>query len=84
MKKSIYVNLESGEGVMVFTENEQITPKVLEAAFNEIGMEVIEAYEVPEQDVPYYCYDPVYYDANFERNVLKKAEKWFASHSASA
>ena len=41
--KNIFVNMESGDGVMIFTENEKITPEVVMAALLECGREVIEA-----------------------------------------
>ena len=41
--KNIFVNLESGDGVMIFTENEQITPEVVEKGLKKRGMAVIEA-----------------------------------------
>ena len=66
--KNIFVNMESGDGVMIFTENEKITPEVVMAALLECGREVIEAYEVPEQDVKYYCYDPIFRRACAESN----------------
>lgn len=78
--KNIFVNMESGDGVMIFTENEKITPEVVMAALLECGREVIEVYEVPEQDVRYYCYDPIWADEAFEANVLRRAEDWFEEH----
>lgn len=78
--KNIFVNMESGDGVMIFTENEKITPEVVLAALLECGREVIETYEVSEQDVKYYCYDPIWADEAFEANVLRRAEDWFEEH----
>ena len=78
--KNIFVNMESGDGVMIFTENEKITPEVVMAALLECGREVIEVYEVSEQDVRYYCYDPIWADEAFEANVLRRAEDWFEEH----
>ena len=39
--KNIFVNLESGDGVMIFTENEQITPEVVEKGLRKRGMAII-------------------------------------------
>ena len=35
---------------------------------------------MPEQDVRYYCYDPIWADEAFEANVLRRAEDWFEEH----
>ena len=78
--KNIFVNMESGDGVMIFTENEKITPEVVLVALLECGREVIETYEVPEQDVKFYCYDPIWADESFEANVIRRAEAWFEDH----
>lgn len=78
--KNIFVNLESGEGVMIFTENEKITPEVVFAGLKQINYDVVETYEVRDDELQYYCYDPLWTDANFERNILRYAEQWFAGH----
>ena len=71
--KNIFVNLESGEGVMIFTENEQITPEVVEKGLRKRGMAVIEAYEVPEHDLQYYIYDPFWPSPKYEQRLLELA-----------
>ena len=77
---NIAVNLESGDLVMVFTENEKITPEVMFAGLKQINYDVIETYEVRDDELQYYCYDPLWADANFERNILRNAELWFAKN----
>lgn len=71
--KNIFVNLESGDGVMIFTENERITPEVVEKALKKRGMNVIETYEVPEADLQYYIYDPFWPSAKYEERMLELA-----------
>lgn len=71
--KNIYVNLESGDGVMIFTENEKITPEVVEKALRKRGMAVIEAYEVPTEDLQYYIYDPFWPAKKWEERILELA-----------
>ena len=71
--KNIFVNLESGDGVMIFTENEQITPEVVEKGLRKRGMAVIEAYEVPEHDLQYYIYDPFWPKKRWEDRLLELA-----------
>lgn len=80
MNRSIYVNLSDGEGIMVFTENEQVTEERIMAALLQVGMDVMEVYEVPEHEVSFYVYDPVFHDAKFESGVLRNAEKWYAAN----
>ena len=80
---NIAVDLESGELVMVFTENEKLTPEVMYAGLKQINYDVIETYEVRDDELQYYCYDPLWTDANFERNILRCAEQWFAKHHTS-
>ena len=79
--KNIFVNLASGDSVMIFTDNEKITPELVLAALLRCGQKVIETYEVPEQDVKYYCYDPIWANEIFEANILCRAEEWFKEHS---
>ena len=71
--KNIFVNLESGDGVMIFTENEQITPEVVEKGLRKRGMAIIEAYEVPEHDLQYYIYDPFWPKKQWEDRLLELA-----------
>ena len=71
--KNIFVNLESGDNVMIFTENEQITPEVVEKGLRKRGMAVIEAYEVPEHDLRYYIYDPFWSKKQWEDRLLELA-----------
>lgn len=71
--KNIYVNLESGDGVMIFTENEKITPEVVEKALRKRDMAVIEAYEVPTEDLQYYIYDPFWPSPKHEERMLELA-----------
>ena len=78
---NIAVDLESGELVMVFTENEKLTPEVMYAGLKQINYDVIETYEVRDDELQYYCYDPLWTNPNFERNILRCAEQWFAKHS---
>lgn len=77
---NIAVNLESGDLIMVFTENENLTPEILEAGLKEAGYDVVETYEVRDDELQYYCYEPLWADANFEKGVMKKAERWFANN----
>ena len=77
---NIAVNLESGDLIMVFTENENLTPEILEAGLKEAGYDVVETYEVRNDELQYYCYEPLWADANFEKGVMKNAERWFAKN----
>lgn len=72
--KNIFVSLESGDNVMIFTENEKITPEVVEKALRKRGMDIIEAYEVPETDLRYYIYDPFWPSPKYEERMLELAE----------
>ncbi len=67
---NIFVNMESGEGVMVFTENEKITPEVVLTALRKKGFDVIETYEVPTDDLQYYIYEPLWLSAKHEEVIL--------------
>lgn len=71
--KNIFINFESGDGVMLFTENEKITPEVVEAALRKKGSDVIEAYEVPDYDLQYYIYDPFWPSPKYEERLLELA-----------
>ena len=71
--KNIFVNLESGDGVMIFTENEKITPEVVEKGLRKKGMAIIEAYKVPEHDLQYYIYDPFWPKKQWEDRLLELA-----------
>lgn len=71
--KNIFINFESGDGVMLFTENEKITPDVVETALRKRGMGIIEAYEVPESDLQYYIYDPFWSSPKYEERLLELA-----------
>ena len=77
---NIAVNLESGDLIMVFTENEKLTPAILEAGLNDAGYDVVETYEVRDDELQYYCYEPLWANEAFEKGVIKKAERWFAKH----
>ena len=77
---NIAVNLESGDFIMVFTENENLTPEIAEAGLKEAGYDVVETYEVPDDELQYYCYEPLWSTPDFERGVMKNAERWFAKH----
>lgn len=71
--KNIFVNLESGDGVMIFTENEKITPEVVEKALKKRGMAIIETYEVPDNDLQYYIYAPFWPAKKWEERILELA-----------
>ena len=77
---NIAVNLESGDLIMVFTENENLTPEILEAGLKESGYDVEETYEVRDDELQYHCYEPLWSTPAFEKGVMKKAERWFAKH----
>ena len=72
--KNTFVSLESGDNVIIFTENEKITPEVVEKALRKRGMDVIEAYEVTEHDLQYYIYDPFWPSPKYEERMLELAE----------
>lgn len=73
MTRNIYVNMESGDGVMIFTENEKITPEVVLAALKKRGMNIMEAYEVPDYNLQYYVYDPFWPSQKYEERMLELA-----------
>ena len=77
---NIAVSLKDEDLVMIFTENEALTPEVVEAAMRWKNLDVVDVYEVRDDELQYYCYEPLWADANFEKGVMKKAERWFAKN----
>lgn len=51
---------DSGEDVMIFTENPEYSVDKVETTLKEKGKTFEEVYEVEDKDVRYYCYDPCY------------------------
>lgn len=51
---------DSGENVMIFTENPEYSPEKVKKTLKEKGKTFEEVYEVKDKDVQYYCYDPCY------------------------
>ena len=51
---------DSGEDVMIFTENPEYSVDKVETTLKEKGKTFEEVYEVGDKDVRYYCYDPCY------------------------
>ena len=80
---NIAVSLKDEDLVMIFTENEALTPEVVEAAMRWRNLDVIDVYEVRDDELQYYCYDPLWSTPSFEAGVLKNAEKWFEKQKAS-
>ena len=76
MMKNIFVNFEDGAGVMVFTENEKITPEIVEKGFKYKGFDILETYEVPTDDLQYYIFDPLWLTPEKEEVLLGFAEKY--------
>ena len=79
---NIAVNLESGDLIMVFTENENLTPEILEAGMKESGYDVVETYEVRDDELQYYCYEPLWSTPAFEKGVMKMARKEMEPHQS--
>jgi len=59
---------DTGEDVMIFTT---LTDKQIEQALIKKGQTFIEVYEVPQQDLQYYIYEPCYFNEKTEANILK-------------
>lgn len=75
---NIYINFGEGEGVMMFFENETLTPQQVEEWAKLHFPEVVEAYEVRDDELQYYIYESLWMtDAKVEkvRNELAKQEK---------
>lgn len=77
---NIAVSLKDEDLVMIFTENEELTPEVVEAAMRWKNLDVVDVYEVRDDELQYYCYEPLWADASFEKGVMKNAERWFAKN----
>lgn len=56
---NIFINYETGDGVMLFFENETLTPQQAETWAKNIFPDVIEAYEVRDDELQYYVYEPL-------------------------
>jgi hypothetical protein len=48
---------DSGEDVMIFTENPKYSVDMVEKTLKEKGEAFEEVYEVEDKDLQYYCYD---------------------------
>ena len=65
----------TGENVMVFTEKDDaFTPVQLAMALVGKGVDFEECYEVKDEEVQYYIYDPLWADETFIKNVRKGEE----------
>ena len=51
---------DSGEDVMIFTEKENITPSSIIETLKSKGETFDEVYEVKDDELQYYCYEPCY------------------------
>jgi len=74
---NIFINFETGEGVMMFFENKVLSPTTVERWAKLNWPDVSEAYEVRDDELQYYIYEPMWMtDAKVDKvlNDLKKEE----------
>lgn len=73
---NIFIKFETGEGVMMFFENKTLTPQQVEEWAKAHFPDVIEAYEVRDDELQYYIYEPLWMtDAKVEKVLNELAEK---------
>lgn len=74
---NIFINFETGGGVMMFFENKILLPRTVEYWAKQHFPDVIEAYEVKDEELQYYIYEPVYMTDEKVDKILKglKAER---------
>jgi len=74
---NIFINFETGSGVMMFFENKVLSPQQVETWAKAHFPDAVEAYEVKDEELQYYIYEPMWMtDANVDKilNDLKKEE----------
>lgn len=72
---NIFINFETGSGVMMFFENRTLTPRQVETWAKSNFPDAVEAYEVRDDELQYYIYEPMWMtDAKVDiiLNDLKK------------
>jgi len=75
---NIFINFETGEGVMMFFENKVLSPTMVEQWAKANFPDVLEAYEVKDEELQYYLYEPMWMtDAKVEKvlNELKERQQ---------
>ena len=75
MTRNIFISYENGSSVMAFTKNEKITPEIVETVLRNGGIDVIEAYYVPDDQLEYYCYEPYWFTPKVEERYLELASQ---------
>lgn len=73
----------SGDNVMVFIDTdttEAISANTLAMALDYAGQTYADIYEVPDNEVRFYLYDPLWADESFIRGAKQMARKYIESH----
>jgi len=76
---NIFINFETGSGVMMFFENKVLSPQQVETWAKANFPDAVEAYEVRDDELQYYIYEPMWMtDAKVEE-LLKQLREYEAS-----
>jgi len=76
---NIFINFETGSGVMMFFENKTLLPSTVELWAKANFPDAVEAYEVRDDELQYYIYEPMWMtDAKVEE-LLKQLREYEAS-----
>lgn len=57
---NIFINFETGGGVMMFFENKILSPRTVERWAKKNFPDAVEAYEVKDEELQYYIYEPLW------------------------
>jgi len=68
---NIFINFETGEGVMMFFENKVLSPLMVELWAKANFPDVLEAYEVKDDELQFYIYEPMWMTDEKVERLLK-------------
>lgn len=72
---NIFINFETGTGVMMFFENKTLTPNEAETWAKANFLDVVEAYAVKDEELQYYIYEPLWMTDTKVDKVLNDLKK---------
>lgn len=75
MTRNIFISFEDGSCVMAFTENEKLTPEIVEKVLRNAGKDVIETHYVRDDELEFYCYEPYWFTPKIEERYLELASR---------
>jgi len=75
---NIFINFETGEGVMMFFENKVLSPTMVEKWAKLNWPDVLEAYEVKDEELQYYLYEPMWMTDAKVDELLKQLQEYEA------